>query len=218
MVRVVLAEDSYITREGVKAVLDFAGLNLVGVAENYDQLLSEVAARSPDVVVTDIRMPPTQTDEGIRAARKIRADHPAIGVVVLSQYVESEYAVALFDQGADGLAYLLKERIGDAGQLEEAINRVCQGSSMLDPRVVDALVQGQVKQATGKLDRLTPRELEVLTEIAEGKSNAAIATALGLSGRAVEKHINSIFSKLDLSGGDDDVHRRVKAVLIWLSQ
>lgn len=217
MVRVVLAEDSYLTREGVKAVLDFAGMDLVGVAENYDQLLAEVAARSPDVVITDIRMPPTQTDEGIRAARKIRADHPDVGVVVLSQYVESSYALALFDEGADGLAYLLKERIGDVGQLEEAVNRVCQGSSMLDPRVVEALVNGQAKRAANKLDRLTPRELEVLTAIAEGKSNAAIAASLVLSERAVEKHINSIFSKLDLLP-ERETNRRVRAVLTYLGE
>ena len=214
-VRVVLAEDSYLTREGVKAVLDFAGMELVGVAESYDQLLAEVVANEPDVVITDIRMPPTQTDEGIRAARKIRADHPRIGVVVLSQYVESEYALALFDDGADGLAYLLKERIGDAGQLEEAVGRVSTGSSMLDPRVVEALVSGQSRRATSKLDRLTPREREVLTEIAEGKSNRAIAASLVLSERAVEKHINSIFTKLDLLP-EREANRRVQAVLTYL--
>lgn len=217
MVRVVLAEDSYITREGVKAVLALAGLDLVGVAESYDDLLAEVADRQPDVVVTDIRMPPTQTDEGIRAARKIRADHPDIGVVVLSQYVESAYALRLFDDGADGLAYLLKERVGDAGQLEEAVNRVCSGSSMLDPRVVEALVDGQAKRARSKLDRLSPRELQVLSEIAEGKSNAAIAETLVLSERAVEKHNNSIFTKLDLIP-ERDANRRVQAVLAYLGE
>lgn len=217
MVRVVLAEDSYITREGVKAVLALAGLDLVGVAETYDGLLTEVAERRPDVVVTDIRMPPTQTDEGIRAARKIRADHPDIGVVVLSQYVESDYALRLFDDGADGLAYLLKERVGDPGQLEEAVNRVCSGSSMLDPRVVDALVNGQARRAAGKLDRLSPRELEVLSEIAEGKSNAAIAATLIVTERAVEKHVTSIFTKLDLLP-ERDANRRVQAVLAYLGE
>lgn len=217
MVRVVLAEDSYITREGVKAVLDFAGIDLVGVAETYDELLAEVAECKPDAVVTDIRMPPTQTDEGIRAARKIRADHPGIGVVVLSQYVESNYALSLFHEGADGLAYLLKERVGDAGQLEEAINRVRQGSSMLDPRVVEALVSGQAKKASSKLDRLSPREIEVMSEIAEGKSNSAIASALVLSERAVEKHINSIFTKLDLLP-ERESNRRVQAVLTFLGE
>jgi len=217
MVRVVLAEDSYIAREGVKAVLDFAGLDLVGVAETYDELLAEVGERRPEVVITDIRMPPTQTDEGIRAARRIRADYPDIGVVVLSQYVESTYALALFDGGAGGLAYLLKERIGDAGQLEEAVNRVRQGSSMLDPRVVEALVSGQARKAAGKLDRLSPREIEVMSEIAEGKSNSAIASSLVLSERAVEKHINSIFTKLDLLP-ERESNRRVQAVLTYLGE
>ncbi len=216
MVRVVLAEDSYLTREGVKAVLDFAGMELVGVAENYDELLAEVDAKQPDVVITDIRMPPTQTDEGIRAARKIRAGHPEIGVVVLSQYVESIYALTLFDDGADGLAYLLKERIGDAGQLEEAVGRVSSGSSMLDPRVVEALVSGQTG-STDRIDRLTPRETEVLKEIAEGKSNHAIAGSLVLSERAVEKHINSIFIKLDLLP-ERETNRRVQAVLTYLGE
>lgn len=217
MVRIVLAEDSFITREGVKAVLDFAGMDLVGVAENYDQLMAEVAEQLPDVVLTDIRMPPTQTDEGIRAALKIRAEYPRIGVVVLSQYVESEYAMSLFDNGADGLAYLLKERIGDAGQLEEAVARVMAGSSMLDPRVVDALVQGRNQLDHSGLGRLTPREHEVLTEIAGGKSNAAVASALILSQRAVEKHINSIFSKLDLFP-EAESNRRVQAVLTYLGK
>ncbi|MGI9598408.1 MAG: response regulator transcription factor [Acidimicrobiales bacterium] len=217
MVRVVLAEDSYISREGVKAVLDFAGMDLVGVAESYDQLMSEVSAKLPDVVVTDIRMPPTQTDEGIRAARSIRGDHPDIGVVVLSQYVESRYALALFSDGADGLAYLLKERIGDPGQLEEAVERVTKGESMLDPRVVEALVTGQAQRAASKLDRLTPRETEVLTEIAEGKSNRAIATSLTLSERAIEKHINAIFTKLDLLP-EGESNRRVRAVLTYLAE
>ncbi|MEM7274459.1 MAG: response regulator transcription factor [Actinomycetota bacterium] len=216
-VRVVLAEDSYITREGVKAVLAFAGMDLVGVAESYDELLAEVTERGPDVVVTDIRMPPTQTDEGIRAARKIRADHPDIGVVVLSQYVESDYALRLFEDGADGLAYLLKERVGDAGQLEEAVARVRSGSSMLDPRVVEALVGGRAARAESTLDRLSPREREVLAEIAEGKSNAAIAATLSLSERAVEKHINAIFTKLDLLP-EPETNRRVQAVLTFLGE
>ena len=217
MTRVVLAEDSYITREGVKALLDFAGMNLVGVAENFDELIEAVDRHSPDVVVTDIRMPPTQTDEGIRAALQIREQHPDIGVVVLSQYVESGYALRLFDDGANGLAYLLKERIGDAGQLEEAISRVVAGESMLDPKVVDALVTGRAGRGRGKLDRLTPRELEVLTEVAGGRSNKAVANHLSLSERAVEKHINSIFTKLDLLP-EPESNRRVKAVLTFLGE
>ncbi len=217
MVRVVLAEDSYITREGVKAVLEFAGIDLVGVAENFDELMAEVAKSQPDVVITDIRMPPTQTDEGIRAALKIRTEFPKIGVVVLSQYAESAYALGLFDDGAGGLAYLLKERVGDAGKLEEAVNRVRQGSSMLDPQVVNALVDGKARRSNKKVGRLTPRELEVLTEIAGGKSNAAIAATLSLSQRAVEKHINSIFTKLDLLP-EAESNRRVKAVLTFLGE
>ncbi|MEM7338070.1 MAG: response regulator transcription factor [Actinomycetota bacterium] len=216
-VRVVLAEDSYITREGVKAVLAFAGMDLVGVAESYDELIDEVTAREPDVVVTDIRMPPTQTDEGIRAARHIRAKHPEIGVVVLSQYVESDYALRLFEEGAEGLAYLLKERVGDVGQLEQAVARVRSGNSMLDPKVVEALVTGQASRAETTLDRLSPREREVLAEIAEGKSNSAIADTLVLSERAIEKHINSIFTKLDLHP-EPTTNRRVQAVLTWLGE
>lgn len=217
MTRVVLAEDSVITREGVKALLDFAGLDLVGVAETYDELLTAVKLHQPDVVVTDIRMPPTQTDEGIRAARHIRDEHPDVGVVVLSQYVESQYALALFDDGASGLAYLLKERVGDAGQLEEAISRVRTGQSMLDPKVVDALVEGQARRKASLLDRLSPREREVLGEIASGKSNVAIAETLVLSQRAVEKHIHSIFTKLDLLP-ERESNRRVQAVLTYLGE
>ena len=217
MVRVVLAEDSYITREGVKAVLEFAGIDLVGVAENFDELMAEVARSQPDVVITDIRMPPTQTDEGIRAALRIRSEFPRIGVVVLSQFAESAYALGLFDDGAGGLAYLLKERVGDAGKLEEAVKRVRQGSSMLDPQIVNALVDGKAQRSKRKVGRLTPRELEVLTEIAGGKSNAGIADTLALSQRAVEKHINSIFTKLDLLP-EAESNRRVKAVLTFLGE
>ncbi|MGI9529793.1 MAG: response regulator [Acidimicrobiia bacterium] len=217
MTRIVLAEDSFIVREGVRMLLDEAGYDLVASVESYDELVDAVESHLPDVVVTDIRMPPTRTDEGIRAARHIRASHPDIGVIVLSQYIEPDYALTLFQDGSDGLAYLLKERVGDVAQLEDAIERVCAGGSVVDPKVVDALVEGRMKQQQSKLDRLTPRETEVVAEIATGKSNAAIAEALFLSERAVEKHINAIFTKLDLPV-DADANRRVQAVLLYLSE
>ena len=162
-------------------------------------------------------MPPTRTNEGVRAAREIRAAYPEIGIIVLSQYVEPDYALTLFEDGSDRLAYLLKERVGDVGQLAEAIDRVQSGGSVVDPKVVDALVEGRIKQQQSRLDRLTPRESEVLAEIATGKSNAAIAETLFLSERAVEKHINSIFTKLDLPV-DADANRRVQAVLVYLAE
>lgn len=198
-------------------LLDAAGYDLVASVETYDELIEAVEEHRPDVVVTDIRMPPTRTDEGVRAAREIRTTHPDTGVVVLSQYVEPDYALTLFGDGSDYLAYLLKERVGDLGHLEEAIERVRSGGSVVDPKVVDALVEGRINQQRSKLDRLTPRESEVLSEIATGKSNAAIAESLFLSERAVEKHINSIFTKLDILV-DADANRRVKAVLVYLSE
>ena len=217
MTRIVLAEDSYIVREGVSMLLNEAGYDLVSAVETYDELIDAVSAHAPDVVVTDIRMPPTRTNEGVRAAREIRAAYPEIGIIVLSQYVEPDYALTLFEDGSDRLAYLLKERVGDVGQLAEAIDRVQSGGSVVDPKVVDALVEGRIKQQQSRLDRLTPRESEVLAEIATGKSNAAIAETLFLSERAVEKHINSIFTKLDLPV-DADANRRVQAVLVYLAE
>lgn len=213
---VVLAEDAYIVREGVKLVLERSGYEVIDAVESLDELLEAVESRQPDVVVTDIRMPPTRTDEGIRAARKIRANHPTVGVVVLSQYVEPEYALTLLENGSAGLAYLLKERVGDSGVLAEAIERVAAGDSVIDPKVVDALVEGKASLKASKLDRLTPRETEVMAELAAGKSNAAIASGLYLSERAVEKHINSIFTKLDLLP-ERESNRRVKAVLLYLA-
>lgn len=156
--RIVLADDAYIIREGVRQVLEHEGYEVAAMAEDHDELLAAVTEHSPDVVVTDIRMPPTRTDEGIRAARQIKADHPEIGVVVLSQYVEPEYALKLLEDGSSGLAYLLKERVGDSGVLADAIERVAAGESKIDPKVVDALVQGRIDQKQGKLDRLTERE------------------------------------------------------------
>ncbi len=215
MVSVVLAEDAYIIREGVRLLLEEAGYVLKAAVENYDELLDAVRDHQPDVVVTDIRMPPTRTDEGVRAAREIRRRHPNIGVVVLSQYVEPEYALSLFADGSAGLAYILKERLGDLAQLEHAIDEVRRGGSVVDPKVVDVLVEARTKPRS-KLTRLTERELEVLGEVASGKSNAAIAESLYLSERAIEKHINSIFTKLDLMP-ERETNRRVAAVLLFLA-
>jgi DNA-binding NarL/FixJ family response regulator len=214
---VVLAEDSFIVREGVRMLLEESGYEVVALTEDYDGLLRAVADRRPDVVVTDIRMPPTHSDEGVRAARRIRSEHPDVGVVVLSQYVEPEYALRLLEDGSAGLAYLLKERVGDIGQLEAAIAAVRQGGSSVDPKVVDALVQGRRDQREAKLDRLTPRESEVMAELATGKSNSAIAGTLHLSERAIEKNINSIFTKLDLLP-EPASNRRVQAVLVYLAE
>ena len=197
-------------------LLEEAGYDLKAAVENYDELLEAVDTYSPDVVITDIRMPPTRTDEGVRAAREIRESHPATGVVVLSQYVEAEYATKLFEAGADGLAYLLKERLGDLEQFEHAIDEVRNGRSVIDPRVVDALVEGRTKPAS-PLERLTDREMEVMSEIAMGKTNSAIADTLFLSERAIEKHINSIFTKLDLLP-EKETNRRVSAVLLFLAE
>jgi len=214
---IVLAEDSFIVREGVRMLLEEAGYELLAAVETFDELMDAVEGTPPDVVITDIRMPPTRTDEGIRAARAIRATHPEIGVVVLSQYVEPEYALALFEDGSAGMAYLLKERVGDVAQLEQAIASVQRGDSAIDPKVVDALVEGRLNRRESKVDRLTPREREVMAELATGKSNAAIAEALFLSERAVEKHINSIFTKLDLVP-ERETNRRVRAVLLYLAE
>jgi DNA-binding NarL/FixJ family response regulator len=179
--------------------------------------LAAIEHEKPDVVLTDIRMPPTGTDEGIRAAEELRISHPDIGVVVLSQYDDAAYAVSLLDKGSAGRAYLLKERVSDLGQLRNAILEVNAGGSVIDPRVVEGLVAARSRQASSPLARLTPREREILGEMAQGKNNAAIAGALVLSERAVEKHINSIFSKLTLTE-ETEVHRRVKAVLLFLSE
>lgn len=213
---VVIAEDAFIVREGVRMLLEDAGYDLKAAVESYDELLEAVAIHSPNVVITDIRMPPTRTDEGVRAAREIRESHPSTGVVVLSQYVEPEYATKLFEAGADGLAYLLKERLGDLEQFEHAIDEVLHGRSVIDPRVVDALVEARTRPAS-PIERLTDRELEVMAEIAKGKSNSAIADTLFLSERAIEKHINSIFTKLDLLP-EKETNRRVRAVLLFLAE
>jgi len=214
---VVLADDSFIVREGVRLLLEESGYAVVAVAEDYAGLIDAVDAKPPDVVITDIRMPPSNTDEGVRAALQIRSDHPEVGVVVLSQYVEPEYALRLFEDGAAGLAYLLKERVGDLDEMEAAITAVRNGGSFVDPKVVDALVDGRRQRRASKLDRLSQRETEVLAELASGKSNAAIAEVVFLSERAVEKNINSIFTKLDLFP-ERESNRRVRAVLFYLAE
>jgi DNA-binding NarL/FixJ family response regulator len=216
MLRVVFAEDNYLVREGTAALLTEAGeVELVGTAEDLDGLLTMVADLTPDAVLTDIRMPPTGTDEGIRAAKQIRDEHPDIGVVVLSQFADEEYAYDLLKDGAAGLGYLLKERVADVDELVRALGEVARGGSVLDPKVVEALVAAKDRMAHSPLASLTDREREVLSHMAQGKNNAAIAKALFLTERAVEKHINSLFHKLALSE-EPEVHRRVKAVLAFL--
>jgi DNA-binding NarL/FixJ family response regulator len=216
MVRVVFAEDNYLVREGTAALLSASGeVDLVSLASTYDELMTAVDEDRPDAVLTDIRMPPTSTTEGIDAARKIRADHPEIGVVVLSQYAEEEYAYELLKDGAAGLGYLLKERVADLDELVRALNEVARGGSVLDPKVVEALVARKDRVAHSPLAQLTEREREVLGQMAQGKNNAAIAKSLFLTERAVEKHINSLFHKLGLTE-ETEVHRRVMAVLAFL--
>ncbi len=216
-VRLVVAEDSLLVREGIVKLLDaHADVEIVALCVDLPELLDAVERLAPDVVLTDIRMPPSGTDEGIRAATELRQRHPEVGVVVLSQYVESTYALRLFDTGSNGRAYLLKERLSEGSQLINAIREVAAGGSVVDPKVVETLVNARGRTKSSPLEHLTPRELEVLSEIAQGKNNAAVASALVLSERAVEKHINSLFSKLGLSE-ELTVHRRVKAVLLYLA-
>jgi DNA-binding NarL/FixJ family response regulator len=216
MVRVVFAEDNYLVREGTAALLAASGeVDLVSVASTYDELMSAVDRDLPEAVLTDIRMPPTSTTEGIDAARKIRADHSEIGVVVLSQYAEEEYAYELLKDGAAGLGYLLKERVADLDELVRALNEVARGGSVLDPKVVEALVARKDRVAHSPLAQLTEREREVLGEMAQGRNNAAIAKSMFLTERAIEKHINSLFHKLGLTQ-ETEVHRRVMAVLAFL--
>jgi DNA-binding NarL/FixJ family response regulator len=220
-IRVVLGEDSYIVREGLRQLLATAdGIEVEAECEDLDSLLREVEDRRPDVVLTDIRMPPTQSDEGIRLAARLRAEHPEVGVVVLSQYAEPGYVLALLDSGSDGRAYLLKERVHDRRQLVGAIEAVAAGESVIDPKIVELLVTAKARSERSPLAELTPRELEVLAAIAEGRSNTAISDALVLTKRAVEKHINAIFLKLNLSHAQDagDVSPRVKAALLFLSE
>ena len=220
-IRIIVGEDSFIVREGLHQVLAAAPqIEIVAACGDADELLREVEALRPDVVLTDIRMPPTQTDEGIRLAAHLRATHPEIGVVVLSQYADPGYVLELLEDGSDGRAYLLKERIHDRRQLVSAIESVASGQSVIDPKIVEVLVTAKARSARSPLTELTPRELEVLAAIAEGKSNAAISESLVLTKRAVEKHINAIFLKLNLShvAGAEEVSPRVKAALVFLAE
>jgi len=212
-VRVVLAEDSVLLREGVARILGEAGFEVVGQAGNADELMLKVRSYSPDVAIVDIRMPPTHTDEGLRAAQEIREKHPTVGVLVLSQYVEPTYAMELLAESAEGVGYLLKDRVSDVNEFADAVRRVGEGGSALDPEVVSLLL-GRRRQED-PLAEITPREREVLQLMAEGRSNNAIAEQLVVTERAVEKHVTSIFSKLGLSPTDQD-HRRVLAVLRYL--
>ncbi len=216
-IRVVLAEDNTLLREGISRLIEGDGdLELVGVASNLPELLALVVEHEPDVVVTDIRMPPTGTDEGIQAASWLREHQPKVGVVVLSQYTAPAYALELLEDGSAGRAYLLKERVAGANELTQTIRMVASGGSVIDPQVVDVLVQARARHHKSDLEWLTPRESEILAEMAQGKSNGAIAKSLNVSERAVEKHSNAIFSKLGLSE-ERDLNRRVKAVLVYLS-
>ena len=214
--RVVFAEDDYLVREGTAALLAQAeAVEVVAAVADRDGLLEAVERHRPDAVLTDIRMPPTKTTEGIEAAIRIRREHPETGVVVLSQYAEEEYAYELLKDGAEGLGYLLKERVVDVEEIVRALRDVAAGGSVLDPKVVEGLVSRRDREAHSPLARLTDREREVLALMAEGKNNAAVAASLFLTERAVEKHINSLFHKLGLSE-EPHVHRRVMAVLTFL--
>jgi DNA-binding NarL/FixJ family response regulator len=215
--RVVIAEDHYLVREGTRQLLESSGeVEVVAAVEDAENLIEMVDRVKPDAVITDIRMPPTNHKEGIDAAHEIRARYPEIGVVVLSQYVNSLYAFELFREGTPGLAYLLKDRVGDVDELLRALREVTTGGSVVDPQVVEGLLARRQQLAGSLLDTLTDRETEVLSEMAQGKSNTAIAEALFISQSAVEKHINSIFAKLTLRPEDGEHHRRVAAVLTFL--
>jgi DNA-binding NarL/FixJ family response regulator len=217
-IRLVLADDHYLVREGVRRLLETEpDLDVVAVCSDLESLLDAVDVERPDVVVTDIRMPPGSTDEGIQAAERLRETHPTIGVVVLSQYATPSYALALLEHGSAGRAYLLKERVGDLEQLVAAIRAVAEGGSVIDPEVVEALVAEKGRGEHSPINQLTPRERDVLREMAEGKNNGAIADALFLTERSVEKVIHSIFLKFGLTW-ETAVHRRVKAVILYLAE
>lgn len=216
-IRVVFGEDSYLAREGILSVLeDEDDLEIVATCSDFDSLRSTVDELRPDVVLTDIRMPPTKTDEGIRLAAELRRTHPNIGVVVLSHYAEPTYAMKLLEESSDRRAYLLKERVQYRSDLTRAVREVASGRSVVDPRIVELLLTAQRRREDSRFDRLTPREQEILSLVAEGWSNPAIAERVVITKRAVERHINAIFSKLGL-GDAEDVSRRVKAALLYLA-
>jgi DNA-binding NarL/FixJ family response regulator len=212
-VRVVLAEDSVLLREGLARLLEDSGFEVAGQSGDGEDLMRKVGAHKPDVAVIDVRMPPTHTDEGLKAAHRIRAEHPGVGVLVLSQYVEEAYALELLSESTEGTGYLLKDRVADVDTFTDAVRRVASGGSALDPEVV-AMLLGR-RRREDPLEAITPREREALGLMAEGRSNAAIAASMVVTERAVEKHVTSIFGKLGLSPAAED-HRRVLAVLTYL--
>jgi len=217
-IRLVLAEDHYLVREGLRRLLEAQpNLEVAAVCGDLDSLLAAVDREDPDVVVTDIRMPPGSSDEGIQAAMRLRETKPKLGVVVLSQYADPSYALALLDTGSAGRAYLLKERVDDLDHLVAAIRTVSEGGSLIDPKVVEGLVAQRARAATSPVGELTPRERDVLRKMAEGENNASIAEDLVVTERSVEKVIHSIFMKLGLTG-EPAVHKRVKAVLLYLAE
>lgn len=219
MTTVVIAEDDLLIREGIVSVLASSDqVEVLATADDHDTLVAAVARWSPDVVVTDIRMPPTFRDEGLAIARRLREERPDVGVVVLSAHADPSYALTLLRDGSRGRAYLLKEHIAERAQLVGAIREVARGGSVIDPSVVEALVEDRLRARSSSLGVLTPRELQILGEIAQGKSNAAIAGQLVLTKRAVEKHVNAIFAKLGLRAQDETVDRRVRAALLFLAE
>ena len=213
--RVVIAEDSVILREGMRELLGAQGMDVVGLAGDAAELIAEVERHRPDVAVVDIRMPPSHTHEGVQAALALRRDHPRLGLLLFSQHIETHWVDELLDAGADGVGYLLKERVAEVAELVDALHRVAAGGTALDPEIVTQLVRSSRRRPI--LDRLTPREREVLELMAEGRSNRAIARCCVVSERAVEKHVSSIFDKLDLFSSDAD-NRRVRAVLTYLTE
>jgi DNA-binding NarL/FixJ family response regulator len=213
-VRAVIGEDALLLREGIARLLEAEGIEVAAMAGDFDELLRTVRGQKPDVVISDIRMPPTNTDEGLRAARQIREELPGTGVLVLSQYLDEDYAFALLSDGTEGVGYMLKDRLTDGDRFVDAVRRVAAGESALDPEVVSHLLGRRRDEAT-PLDELTERERAVLGEMAEGRSNAAIAQRMYLSDRAVERHVTAIFSKLGLDATPQS-HRRVLAVLAYL--
>ena len=217
MTRVVIADDAMLLRQGVVSVLaTLDGVEVVAEADDHPSLLAAVAEHRPDLVITDVRMPPTLTNEGIAAARQIRAEYPETGVIVLSQYLDADYVLELLQDGTEGLGYLLKENVADRRQLATAIEAVCNASSSIDPAAIEVFVQARSRRPS-PIDDLSDREREVLSLIAEGLKNSAIAERLTLSEKSVEKHTNSIFSKLHLTD-EPESNRRVRSVLVWLAQ